>query len=75
MKYKFVIDLNERGYFQAHVEDEEGKDIINFSNEEDGSFYMIEDGFMADIEDMIGLKEYLIFCQLIYKDDEVIYMG
>jgi hypothetical protein len=75
MNHKFVIDLDERDYFQAHVEDEDGKDIINFSNEEDGSFYMTEDGFMKNIRDMEGLKEYLVDCQLIDKDDEIIYWG
>lgn len=65
--YKFVVDLNERGSFRAHVEDPEGKPMFDISNEsknedgttEEGDLWLIEDGFMKNIDDMKGLLKYL----------------
>lgn len=57
----YVIDLNERGYFRAHVENTNGRLIFNFSNEEDedGTVWLVEDGFMRNVHDVTGLHDYL----------------
>ena len=61
-----VIDLDERGSFVGHVENQKGKTVFAFSNEdengwpdEDG-FWLIEDGFMRHGTDTDGLLEYLV---------------
>ena len=62
----YVIDLDERGWFKGHVEDQIGKTVFEFSNEdeetgwpsEDG-LWLIEDGFMRHGHDVAGLHEYL----------------
>ncbi len=62
-----VVDLNERGSFQAHVEDEKGKTVFSFSNEdeetgwpsEDG-LWLVTDGFMDHCLDVDGLHQYML---------------
>lgn len=60
-----VIDLDERGSFRGHVENQNGTTVFEFSNEdengwpsEDG-FWLVEDGFMKHGRDIDGLHEYL----------------
>ena len=60
-----VVDLDERGWFKAHVENQNGKAVFQFSNEdetgwpsEDG-LWLIEDGFMRHGRDSDGLLNYL----------------
>jgi hypothetical protein len=60
------IDLDERGWFKAHVENQSGKMVFEFSNEdeetgwpsEDG-LWLVEDGFMRHGRDADGLLNYL----------------
>lgn len=68
-EYKYMIDLNERGSFRAHVEDPDGNSVFTFSNEEkdeetgqisEGPLWLVEDGFMKNISDLAGLKEYCV---------------
>lgn len=61
----FVVDLDERGAFNAHVKDQNDKVVFEFSNEdetgwpsEDG-LWLVEDGFMRHNRDTDGLLEYL----------------
>ncbi len=59
-----IVDLDERGWFKAHVENQNGKTIFEFSNEETGwpskdGLWLIEDGFMRHGRDIHGLLEYL----------------
>jgi regulation of enolase protein 1 (concanavalin A-like superfamily) len=60
-----IVDLDERGWFKAHVEDQDGKIVFEFSNEdetgwpsEDG-LWLVEAGFMRHVRDADGLLEYL----------------
>jgi hypothetical protein len=61
-----VVDLDERGSFKAHVENQNGKSVFEFSNEdeetgwpsEDG-LWLVSDGFMRHGRDTTGLLEYL----------------
>lgn len=60
-----VIDLNERGFFYAHVEDEDGSTLLELSNEDPDTglpldqVSLIEDGFMRHAHDTHGLLNYL----------------
>lgn len=61
-----VVDLDERGWFKSHVENQNGRTVFSFSNEdgntgwpsEDG-LWLVEDGFMRHGRDTGGLLEYL----------------
>lgn len=65
--YAWVIDLNERGYFSAHVEDAGGAVVIACNNEEHddegnvelGELWLTVDGFMRHIDDTAGMTDYL----------------
>lgn len=71
-KYRFcqelslIVDLDERGWFKAHVENQNGRTIFEFSNEDEESGWpsddgisLIEDGFMRHGRDTGGLLNYL----------------
>ena len=76
-RYEYRVDLNERGIYVAHVEDESGKIIFRISNEdsENGELWIIEDGFMRHTEDMAGLTEYLIDIKIIPPHSLIVYKG
>ena len=61
-----VIDLDERGVFKAHVENQNGRTVFEFSNEDedtgwpsDDGLWLVEDGFMRHVRDTSGLLQYL----------------
>lgn len=63
--FTLVVDLDERGYFKAHVDNAKGKSVFDFSNEdetgwpsEDG-IPLVADGYMKHGRDVIGLLDYL----------------
>jgi rubrerythrin len=79
-EYLYLIDLDERGSFRAHVEDAKtGKIVFEFSNEEEviddegnptgemeqGEIGMVRDGYMKHAKDIVGLEEYLIDMKII----------
>ena len=59
----YHIDLNERGLFHAHVEDENGKFIYRITNEDEdegaGEIPEVVFGYMKHGEDVDGLCDYL----------------
>jgi hypothetical protein len=69
MHYKYVIDLDERGQFKAHVEDHGGKTVWEVSypeyyqddetGEEMENSTIFDDGYMKNTEDVEGLENYL----------------
>lgn len=59
MVYYYIIDLNERGQFYAHVEDERGKVVYDIDYNEI-EFLTRFGGYMAHLEDVVGLEEFLI---------------
>jgi hypothetical protein len=75
--YKYIVDLNERGIYKCHVENPNGEIIWEASNEDsdDGSFWLVEDGFMDDVKDMNGLLEYLIQYDYITGKANLEYIG
>jgi hypothetical protein len=68
--YFYHINLNERGQFYADVRDEKGNTIFEIKG-----FEIFEDGFMTNVKDMNGLKNYLVNLSLISKQDELKYIG
>jgi hypothetical protein len=69
-KLGYVTDLNERGEYQAHVLDMDTNEIVmTIQNEDDGSLYLIEDGFMRNIEDMDGLLWHMVDAGLAHRGD------
>jgi len=61
-----VVDLDERGWFKAHVENQNGSTVFEFSNEDDETgwpsecgMWLVQDGFMQHGRDTRGLLEYL----------------
>lgn len=77
--YGWVIDLNERGYFRAHVEDAGGTVVFDCNNEdrddegnvEFGELWLTVDGFMRHVEDTTGLTDYLRSLGVIAELDSV----
>lgn len=62
-----VVDLDERGEFKAHVEDEGGAEVFSYGNEE-GYFDMIDDGFLSHAHDKEGLLSYMQHLGLVDAD-------
>lgn len=64
----YVIDLDERGYFDSHVEDSNGRVLYSLSNEQEnedghvfyGDLWLVESGYMKHCKDVSGLHDYLI---------------
>jgi hypothetical protein len=73
--FYYIIDLNERGSFRAHVEDSSDNIIFEISNDdsEDGSLWIVEDGFMKHIDDVAGLEEYLKELEIIPENGKLYY--
>ena len=78
-KYMYVIDLDERGYFSAHVTDAktEQKIIFQFNNydSENGELWLVEDGFIKHTEDVNGLFHYLVDMDILDSDDKLMFRG
>jgi hypothetical protein len=69
-KLGYFTDLDERGEYQAHVLDMDTDEIImTIQNDEDGVLYLVEDGFMKNIEDMDGLLWHMVDVGLAHKGD------
>jgi hypothetical protein len=88
LEYEYHIDLNERGYYNAHVEEaESGKIICEINNEqtyedengdlitEYGEITLVQDGYMKHGEDMTGLENYLIEMEVIPKYSRIKFVG
>jgi len=66
-KLKMVVDLDERGIFKSHVQDEQdGTIIFELSNESDENGWpeedglsLISDGYMHHARDVVGLLFYM----------------
>lgn len=74
-RYFYVIDLDERGSFRAHVEDQAGQTVFEFvsGNElaEDESD-LFQDGWMRGKNDIEGLEKYLRDRGIIGRYDQLV---
>ena len=62
-----VVDIDERGWFKAHVDNQNSKTVFEFSNEDEETgwpseegLWLVEDGFMKHGRDAAGLLDYLM---------------
>ena len=67
-KFVYIVDLDERGTFAAHVENHKGEDVFTILAE-DEPFDLVEYGYMKHVEDVRGLAAYLEGVGIIGKDD------
>jgi len=63
--YAYVIDINERGEYRAHVEDDNGKTVFVIDLDDYPEWF--EDGWMKHADDIHGLLEYLIDMAIVPK--------
>ena len=56
MYYTYVIDLDERGLFRSHIEDEHGSCLYSFDEEHLSE--LVNDGFIRHYSDRKALIEY-----------------
>ena len=73
--YSYYINLNERGSFYADVRNQNGKTVfeIKAGNElgpDETSIF--DDGYMKNIHDMQGLKEYLVSLGIMKENQKLI---
>lgn len=57
--YHFIVDLDERGTFAFHVNDENDREVFS-ARAEDEPLWLVEDGFMRHAHDLSGLATYLV---------------
>lgn len=75
LQYRYVVNLDERGVYSASVLDCTDKEVFHVENEEDGSLWLCDDGFMKHCEDMDGLTVYLIDMGIIPDDSIIEFVG
>ena len=70
-----IVDLDERGSFKAHVDDQNDKTVFEFCNEDcetgwpsEYGLWLVEDGWMKHNQDSSGLLEYLKYIKVAYHD-------
>lgn len=70
---KYIIDMDERGDFSAHVENKEGQTIWEINTE--SAQQLTEDGFIKDLRDVQNIASYLLSIGKIDTYTEVIEEG
>lgn len=74
--YLYIIDLDERGSFRAHVEDQETGNVVYEIREGDelkpGETSIFEDGFMKHKDDIGRLGSYLKDLDIIEQSAKLI---
>ena len=61
--FVMIVDLDERGEFSAHVENDRGETVFEISDDPTGADsleWMIDAGYMSHKTDTGGLLEYMI---------------
>ena len=71
MIYKYYININERGDFNADVRAPDGTTVFEIQNA-DHMWELVEDGFMHDGEDISGLFEHLCTIGLVTDNDRIV---
>ena len=78
MKFYYHINIAERGNFRADVRDDQEKTVFEIRagdelEEDEVSFF--DEGWMKNYNDIKGLKEYLVYQNIMGKTDELYYVG
>ncbi len=72
-EYLYIVDSDERGEFRAHVEDKKtGKIAFEFCTDIEGDLWLIDFGYMKNIEDVSGLESYLKVNKLIEQESSIV---
>lgn len=75
-EYTYIVDMDERGEYRAHVEDPAGNSVYEIKSDPEGIVHPIEDGYMKNGRDMKGLTKYLKQLEIIPETaDEIKYGG
>jgi hypothetical protein len=72
--FKYYINLNERGDFNADVRAEDGTSVFEIISLEH-MWEMMEDGWMRDKRDLNGLCEYLTYHVNVMTDEDRLVSG
>jgi len=70
MQFTYTIDLDERGEFRAHVDNEHGITVFELEAEET-EIDLVEDGFMCHGRDTEGLLSYLVDVGIAAQGDTI----
>jgi hypothetical protein len=71
-QFGYITDLDERGEYRAHVMNMATDEIVMaIQNDEDGALWLVEDGFMRNIDDMAGLFCYMVDIGLARAGDDL----
>lgn len=70
MIFKYHINTDERGFFNADVRDATGKTVHEI--DDDQMWQLMEFGFMSDKSDVDGLADMLRHMQVIGEDDRLV---
>ena len=71
--FGYYVNLDERGSFYADVRDIRDNTIYEVSSDdEDGTVWEVESGFMSDPHDLEGLAGYLAEMSIIAKGGEIL---
>ncbi|MFK4132364.1 hypothetical protein ACI2KR_08760 [Pseudomonas luteola] len=71
--FGYVVNLNERGDFNADVRDLNDKTIYEVKmDHEEGHIPQVEDGFMRHSTDISGLQSYLTDLGFLQKGDKLL---
>lgn len=72
-----VVDVDERGAFMAHVNNDKGEEVFSFSNldSHSGELWLVEDGYMRHARDGAGLLDYLQSIDLVGRGSALTITG
>ena len=71
-QYKYFIDLDERGWFNASVRDAEDNTVYNIEIGPNDTDNIFTQGFMKHKEDVDGLEQYMKQLKVIEDDSELV---
>lgn len=72
--YQYIVDLDERGAYAFHVNDESDREVFS-ARAEGEPLWLVEDGYMRHTRDMAGLLEYLVQMGVVAQGSRLDYMG
>lgn len=72
--FHYFIDLDERGEFYADIRDNEGNTVYEIKTNEEGTIDLIDNGFIKNTKDLLGLEKYLKKMNIIPHDSKLVYM-
>lgn len=65
LNFGYYINLDERGIFNADVRNMDGKTLLEVASDDEGSVWLIDDGYMRNTQDLSGLTQYAVDMQIL----------